>query len=83
MSNRKLQGCFAIATEWESTGTNPEQPTKFKDTFALSEATSDEVNAHCNRVWSMEEITHAHSTKLTKVVTTKPTTTTELDVIRN
>ena len=83
VSNQKVKECFAIATEWEKTGTNPEQPTKFNDTFALSEATTDEVNKYCNRVWSMEDITHAESTKLTKVVTTKPTTTAELDDIRN
>ena len=83
ISNRKLKECFAITTEWKTSGTNPEQPTKFKDIFATSEATIDEMNDHCDRVWSTADFTHADSSKLTKVVATKPTTKAELDATRN
>ena len=52
MSNRKVKECFIIATEWETTGTVPEQPRTFKDMLANSESKSDEMEDHCNRVWS-------------------------------
>ena len=83
MSSRKVRECFNIATEWETTGTVPEQPETFKDIFANSESATDEMKEHCNRIWSTEDITHVNSSKLTKKVATKPTNKAELDVIRN
>jgi len=50
MSNRKVKECLAIATEWATSGENPEQPTIFKDIFATSKSTSDEITDHCDRI---------------------------------
>ena len=83
MSNRKVKECLAIATEWATSGKNPEQPTVFKDIFATSKSTSDEITDHCDRIWSTEDFAHVDSSKLPKIVAIKPTNTKELDVIRN
>ena len=83
MSNRKVKECLSIATEWTTSGTNPEQPTVFKDIFATSKSTSNEITDHCDRIWSTEDFVHVNSSKLPKIVATKPTNTKELDVIRN
>ena len=83
MSNRKVKECFAIATEWETTGTSPEQPRTFKDIFNNSESKTNEMKEHCSRIWSTEDFTHVDSSKLTRKVTVKPMNTAELDVVRN
>ena len=49
-SNRKVKERVAITTEWEATRTTPEQTTKFNDTFASSEVTTDKINLHYDRV---------------------------------
>ena len=83
MSNRKVKECFAIATEWEASGVEPEQPTKFKNVYTSSDSTDVEIQDHCNIIWSTEDFGRPKSSKLPKIVATKPTTTAELNVVRN
>ena len=83
MLNRKVKECFIIATEWETTGTVPEQPRTSKDILANSESKSDDIEDHCNRVWSTEDMAHVDSGKLAKKVASKPANEAELNIIRN
>ena len=48
--NRQVKECLVVATDWETPGTAPEQPSVMKDTFSTSTVTSDEVEDHCDRI---------------------------------
>ena len=56
--------CLNIATRWEGTGTTPKVSVadSFINTFESNTATKDQVDAHCETVWS--DCAHAHTDKL-------------------
>ena len=85
MDSRRLKDILKVATNWESTGTLPEFPIvdDLKDIFTCNSVTDEQVDEHCRLVWSLQDFNHADSSKLNKIVPTKPTNVDELNNVRN
>ena len=61
MEKFRTKTCLKIAIEWEAFGTSPELATEkgIVDLFSSNAATTEEVEAHCAAVWSVEDLVHA------------------------
>ena len=74
MEKFRTKKCLKIATEWEASGTSPELATEkgIVDLFSSNAATTEEVEAHCAAVWSVEDLAHAESKNMFVRVKSKP-----------
>ena len=83
MEEIRVKECLRIATEWETTGTNPEFPVKDKilDLFDTNGATKAQIDHHVGLIWA--ETDKDHTNELPIRVNTKPGDNAALSKVRN
>ena len=85
MERFRTKTYLKIVTNCEASGTSPELATEkgIVDLFSSNAATTEEVEAHCAAVWSVEDLAHAESKNMFVHVKSKPGDTLAMDSLRN
>ena len=83
MEEIRVKECLQIATEWDTTGTNPEFPVEARilNLFDTNGATKAQINHHVGLIWADTDKDQTDELPIT--VDTKPRDDAELDKIRN
>ena len=78
-----MKECLQIATEWETSRTNPEFPVEARifNFFDTNGATKAQIDHHVGLIWA--ETDKDHTNKLSITVNTKPGDDAALNKVRN
>ena len=83
MTQTRFIEALEVSVTWENIGTAPENVDEVIDIFTYNGATRDQVAIHCDIAWNTEDKDHPSSVNNFCVPDTKPTTTAQLDKLRN
>ena len=83
MTQTRVMDALEVSISWDNSGVEPENVDEVVDLFASNGATKEQVSTHCNIVWNTEPLAHASSANNFCLPASKPTTTAQLDKLRN